>query len=589
MSDVSNRGTQYERNPTFEYPKDYVQFLDAQKSLDVLNTSGSINAPVSDQRSFAIKRGFIKNIQRASLDTEPVFSTCYFQFNPQEIRQSVQMREDIYNPIALTPEQLAQPIGGNVNFQFDLLFDRSHELSRRPGGSGLRASEGPNDTSNDPNGRGPDQIGVYADLKVLYNIIGQGLSDGSISLQLEMLKGTYNAKIARENAYTPRTEDSTDTETPATPDDTGDPFTNDFTDRQVLENFFSSNIGNSAFLMPNPVRIVFSPLLMVDGFVTATNVDFLKFTSEMVPMQCRVAMSVNALYIGFNKNSTFLTKTIDTAINVLREERDTDTKSVTTVVNTLLKISPFSISFGDWSARVDQNTWNEAQNGAANNGLHRLLTSGSGGSRVIYLGFPAIRPSGRGRDDDPILALLEAANVSFSITYNWRYRIFGKNNQAQNNGIGYTESEARAIALNIQLSPTIPVDGVSKESLTELAGKLVGDYSGSTTANSKDTWGAGTTGDNAGADRARRQRIKEGSAINSASNNLDSSSNAVKNSYYIVKVDFDMVVTSGTVTRTLKQKYDHLAVIQGSAPSGVSPNITSTGAQVTSIEYALEA
>lgn len=219
--------TRYERNQTFSYPDKNVRFLDAQRRLDENGGSATFNGPTNDARSFAIQRGYIKNLQPATLNNAPLLSTCYFQFNPQEIRQRVEMREDIYNPVLLTPEQLSQPIGGNVSFQFDLLFDRSRELASRKGKSGLLMEEqlGLEDMRNDPRDKGPDKIGVYADLKVLYNIIGQGLSDGTIDLQLQSLKNTYNAKVAREKAYSSGTDDadSTTTTPPAT-DDTGDPF-----------------------------------------------------------------------------------------------------------------------------------------------------------------------------------------------------------------------------------------------------------------------------------------------------------------------------------------------------------------------------
>jgi hypothetical protein len=584
----------FERNPAFQYPKDrdYIRFLDAQKRLDgQFDGNQGIRANTSDFNNFAIKRGFIKNLQPATLQDSPLLGQCYFQFNPQEIRQNVQMREDIYNPIALTPEQLSQPIGGNVNFQFDLFFDRSYELATRPGGSGLRIVEGlGQDTENDlididSSGnripKGPDQVGVYADLRVLYNIIGQGLSEGLISLQLEMLRGTYNAKVARENAYAPKTE--TETGSTASSEVSGDPFSNDFTDTKTLEEFFNANIGNAAFLLPNPVRIVFSPMLMVDGFVTSTNVDFLKFTSEMIPMQCRVAMSINALYIGFNKSTTFLTKTIDNARNVLREENVEDTKNVNTVENALLGLKPFQIALGSSGGGGSGDSWDSAMNnGPSNNNLVHYLGRdsaptledvGQGATqRVVYAGFPKIQPvSGSGRDKDPILTLFEDSSISFSVSYKWVYEIYGKENQDASEGVGYTLGQATAIATNTSGKSTPPFE--------VLGAKLIGQYSGSESASGPDSWGRGTSGSGAGDAQVRRRKYK--GMVNSAPNpinigpttsQINPRRNNVLLSYYVIRVRLEMSITSGTITKSIgiSPSGGIIKVLRGDDTTGIS-------------------
>jgi hypothetical protein len=615
MSDISNNQKlgDFERNPAFQYPKDrdYIRFLDAQKRLDDQDAGGGIRANTFDFNHFAIKRGFIKNLQPATLQNAPLLGQCYFQFNPQEIRQNVQMREDIYNPIALTPEQLSQPIGGNVNFQFDLFFDRSYELATRPGGSGLRIVEelgedAANDLINiDSNGnripKGPDQVGVYADLRVLYNIIGQGLSEGLISLQLEMLRGTYNAKVARENAYAPKTE--TETGSTASSEAFGDPFSNDFTDTKTLEEFFNANIGNAAFLLPNPVRIVFSPMLMVDGFVTSTNVDFLKFTSEMIPMQCRVAMSINALYIGFNKSTTFLTKTIDNARNVLREENVEDTKNVNIVENALLSLNEFRIALG-YGPPTD--SWDSAMVlGPSKNQLIQYLgresppivrIDGAGVNldptqRVAYAGFPAIRiVKGEGKDKDPILTLFEDTNISFSISYKWVYEIYGWVGQNATGGAGYDLNEATTIAAN-----------KSAPSLAALGAQLIGLYSGDESASSPDSWGRGDSGSGSGDDKIRRRKYT--GLVNSAPNTLDigpstSPTSArrqnVLNSYYIIRVKLELSITAGTITKSFGTSPSGgiIKVLRGDDTTGISQaSVTASSGtfyspqKVTAIKY----
>ena len=78
-------------------------------------------------------------------------------------------------------------------------------------------------------------------------------------------------------------------------------------DEDAARTAMTSNFGNSAFLVSLPVRIVFSSLFMVEGFITSTQVTFNKFNPHMVPTQCVVGVTMQALYIGFARKDTYLT------------------------------------------------------------------------------------------------------------------------------------------------------------------------------------------------------------------------------------------------------------------------------------------
>lgn len=585
-------------NPGFRYPDNNIKFLEAQRSLDEF--SGVSTFGGATKRRFTIQRGYMRNLQPATL-TNITISKCYFQFNPQEIRQNVQMREDIYNPVLLTAEQLAQPIGGNVSFQFDLFFDRSHELSANQKGP-LSPYTSENLISNDPTNKGPDQIGVYADLKVLYNIIGQGLSDQTVDLQLEMLRNTYNAKVARESAYASNSETAdsatTSTDTTTTVDDTGNPYDRDFTDKDALRLLFESNLGNAAFLLPNPVRIVFSPLLMVDGFVTSTSVDFLKFNNDMIPMQCRVAMGVNALYIGFAKPNTFLTTTISTGREALLEEQIADKESINPIDKIMTSnpaMKPFRLGFGAVAASTEgsiRTDWDSAlQNGnvPTNNLLYYLMPDDVFNDllpvsaaptylyRVGFVGFPGIRPkAGSGADLDPILSSFEDPNSNFTIAYSWEFKIYGKPGQNDANGVGWTASQASTVAN----AGTFNKDGVAE---------LVGSYSGSELASSKEEWGAGTSGSGVERKRIRRRTYHgSGELTNSCSYSLDFSSNVrktnIENSFYVVVYSLTITVSSGSQTRTYGQSdaslRDYVCVTQGNGKTGVDKKATASTTSV---------
>jgi hypothetical protein len=61
-------------------------------------------------------------------------------------------------------------------------------------------------------------------------------------------------------------------------------------------------------------------MFMVDGFITGTAVDFLKFSTTMVPLQIRVGLTMNAIYIGFARERTFLTDQLDEQARQLKEK-----------------------------------------------------------------------------------------------------------------------------------------------------------------------------------------------------------------------------------------------------------------------------
>jgi len=83
--------------------------------------------------------------------------------------------------------------------------------------------------------------------------------------------------------------------------------------RQAATDFLGLNRGNTAFLLPLPVRVVFSSLYIVEGLVQDFNVLFTKFSTNMVPMQCSVTVTFEAKYIGFAKKDTFFTDVLEKA------------------------------------------------------------------------------------------------------------------------------------------------------------------------------------------------------------------------------------------------------------------------------------
>jgi len=275
---------------------------------EVTRTEDGIRVTTTEQVTKELDRGFIRSLisvnadNVAGVDNNPATIRRFnFQFNPQDINQTVQMRQDIYLPVLQDPAQLVQPLSAVATFAFDILIDRTMEVANGGGRTEEVDLFGTSNPATDVY-----QVGVVSDLQMLYSIIGQGISKELINQNIAVIKGLA-ARVAN---------DLTD------PDDQ--------TAATSAINSYSTttpniNIGNSGFLTPLPVRVVFSDLFMVDGFVTETNVKYTKFNTAMVPIQAVVGLTMNALYIGFAREDTFLTNniqaTIDQALSEAEEEK----------------------------------------------------------------------------------------------------------------------------------------------------------------------------------------------------------------------------------------------------------------------------
>jgi hypothetical protein len=517
-------------NPNFTYPTRSIRFLEAQAALDKVKDS------------YKLHRGYIRNLDQPALGKDFPVSKCKFQFNPQEIRQDVQMRQDVYHAILQDPAQLTQPLGAETSFSFDLVFDRSMELAsgKTKGNYGdynavanINGSKGLNDVYD---------IGVLADLRVFYAVIGQGFSKEMLEFQ------TAAAKKAYETAE-------------ASGASAGSPAVEYLYDDEEIKKTLEVNYGNSAFLMPNPVRVMFSSLFMVDGFVTATSVAFLKFNTNMVPMQCKVTISMSAMYIGFAKQDTFLTTSFKDAAE-RKSAEDAELAAIKQEINTAAAktLNIFKLAADGRDAdNSGSGTWdkpivNDAPSWAF--GIKDSIeASNSDGFRTFYAGFPSVIPKEGGtttntngvetrvgNDIDSILKLYEAGS-SPTIAYSWSLNIYGP-------GAGATAGMSQATAAAALASKSYPSDTI----------KLMGAYAASETASSQDEWGYGESSPGDGAERIRRKTYlpKESwMPANSASDAwveraYNDVPDYIKTSYYIVDIDISVSVRAGTEVATTK-------------------------------------
>lgn len=287
-------------NPPFIYP-----------SKTLRNPTNGTSKPI--QRGYMRMLAEIFDTEKRDLSRRRL----HFQFNPDSITRQVTARNDIQLWMNMDPSQITQPIPGDANFAFELLFNREAEVTSgkyaQADGSlavtnntkdiiaGKLVSEVPPDALAQYSQRSVTEIGVLADLMVFDEIIGQGLNSQLIDT---LVKRSEVGSAYRAAQEAQETQESTSDEEDQSPKVKTEAFDADTT-RQALD----ANWGNSAFLISQPIRIVFSSLFMVEGYVTSTSVTFNKFTPTMVPVQAVVGIQMQAMYVGFARKDTFFTKT----------------------------------------------------------------------------------------------------------------------------------------------------------------------------------------------------------------------------------------------------------------------------------------
>lgn len=395
------------QNAPFQYPRRVIRTSDFD---------GNGN------RGFATKeldRGFMRSLitetvsPTSGLVTQQTRQRFNFQFNPAAIQQEVQMRQDIYLPILQDPVQFAQPMSAVATFNFELLLDRTMEVGNNAVLSGpeeRRASQvdlfGESNPATDVY-----QIGVLSDLQVLYAIIGQGFSNKFIEAQLEQMK--TQAKIDAKYAENPETTQS-DIDS-------------------LTADKFEANFGNNAFLIPMPVRIVFSELFMVDGFVTSTSVRFTKFNTNMVPIQASIGISMNALYIGFAKEKTFLTVQLENAKNITLQDVQTSVAEQAELLDLARASANNFVFYCDGSEEED---WLDAfsSDDSHPQPIKVYIKYASGVesdynlNREFKVGFKDAETQG---NDDRIETYYENGGTG-QFSYNWTFTVYGPYNTLDN-------------------------------------------------------------------------------------------------------------------------------------------------------------
>ena len=272
---------------------------------------------------------------KAALEHEKLGTKLNFQFNPNALTRSVTARTDTQLWINQSPSQLLQPGIGDMNFGWSMLFNREAEVSanevatERRTASGMEVNRPTLDQymkmgdvrPTSPGGRqgisgwerifhgGTEEaakvLGVLADISILDRITGQSITRESYEYakkRFETLKAQGLAYDEEETAESEAMslEEAADLLVSTSPNLVKSGATGQST-------LMDANVYNSAFLVPNPVRAVFSEHFMVDGYVNNVTVTFQKFSPEMVPTVATVDINMHAIYQGFTRQKSAFT------------------------------------------------------------------------------------------------------------------------------------------------------------------------------------------------------------------------------------------------------------------------------------------
>ena len=283
-SKLNERNTGRE-NQAFIYPGPYAR--------NISGTKTGFNAKM--------RRGFMRSIimdnsiASAFKTKSPGNLRLNFQFNPEYIERRVSQSPGAVNPLLQNPANLTQAVPGTAQFNFTMTFNREAEVALSTGRLNFDS------TIEDENGiqnqlKDPGKVGVMHDLAIFDQIIGQGITKDLVDV---ITAYTRQQTIANNNAATanPKDDDEEGTEVTA------------FNETSFTSSL-NANFGNSAFLNPMPVRVVFSDLFMVEGLIVGSAVAFQKFNQNMIPTVCQVNCELYALYVGFAKKKAFLTNNL---------------------------------------------------------------------------------------------------------------------------------------------------------------------------------------------------------------------------------------------------------------------------------------
>ena len=275
-----------------------------------------------------------------------------FQFNPEYLERAVKQEMGTMNPLLQNPANLTQSVPGTAKFGFSLMFNRELEVQRGAlKGKQLKFDYENPDFETLYKSADPETIGVLADLLLFDSIIGQGISPDTV----EAINAFTNNIVNAANAVTKPVQLIDEDGNPKYKEDPNHkgsyiPDTVEIGGETPFVSLMDNlNFGNSAFLNPLPVRIVFSDYFMVEGLITASTVGFQKFSKDLVPTVCTVNIAVDALYLGFAQKNAYLTNQLSVAAKAEADQSQKNQKEADEAKKRLTRyFSELSVMVNEW-------------------------------------------------------------------------------------------------------------------------------------------------------------------------------------------------------------------------------------------------
>ena len=339
-------------------------------------TQRNLNKDGKFEESKVMQRGYIRSIPTEIYGAKQPVMKANFQFNPSTLQQSVQAQADTLDLIRQDPAQYSTPRPGNANLAFNLKFDRSHELNNY--------KENVEYTSKNIWSWGPDTVGVYHDIDALYRVIGQGAYADTYKYLKEVVRRRGILSLNDSEGSTIGDWEGGDAGGTGIEGEDDEGFTFDdslsylFGKEDAVE---GGLINNTAFLIPQPVRLVFSSLFVVEGHVMSSNVTYSRWTPSLVPIMADVSLTIDAKDIGFSRENMLLTSVLKVAAKnaeqEVQEQQDAQQEAVT---EALSMISSAQVGIIDLTEREkgggSDDSWgntNKKERGQQHPGLGHVL------------------------------------------------------------------------------------------------------------------------------------------------------------------------------------------------------------------------
>jgi len=384
MADIRKTWTLEEaRNIDFDNYSKIVEAFEPRGDYSRENKPFAFPGPLSrniSQSSTKVKRGFMRSIilggdvanaltpgGKSNSTSAPGNIRLNFQFNPEYIERRVSQSPGAVNPLLQNPQNLTQAVPGTAVFNFTMMFNREAEVAAqrqrfvRSDGSieeplnfNLFAKEDFDEFSIEDSLKDPGKVGVMHDLSLFDKIIGQGITKDLVDT---ITRYTQQQVIAINNNIDNETED-----------DKKQRIEFEQEQQTAFDSSLQKNFGNSAFLNPMPVRIVFSDLFMVEGLIVGSAVAFQKFNQDMIPTICQVNCELMALYVGFAKRKAFLSDNLtDWATTQARDAQDNSNAVNAAKAQMLRRIRGVKVIFNSSERENQQNNDNNVLSAPTHN------------------------------------------------------------------------------------------------------------------------------------------------------------------------------------------------------------------------------